>query len=61
MIDSEFSSPTIKFDYNSYLGNIQVYCEGDLPFEDYKALKPQIEIQIHGTNDNSYQLKTSVI
>jgi len=22
MIDSEFSSPTIKFDYNSYLGNI---------------------------------------
>jgi len=61
MIDSEFSSPTIKFDYNSYLGNIQVYCEGSIPFEDYAKLKSQIEIQIHGTNDNSYQLKTNII
>ena len=61
MIDSEFSSPTVKFDYDHYLGNIQVRCLGEKPFEDYAALSPTMTVSIHGTNDVSYSLKKSTI
>ena len=61
MIDSEFSSPTVKFDYDHYLGNIQVRCLGEKPFEDYATLSPTMTVSIHGTNDVSYSLKKSTI
>jgi hypothetical protein len=64
MIDSEFSSPTVKFDYDHYLGNIQVRCLGEKPFEDYSKIgsaKPVMTVSIHGTNDVSYSLKRSTI
>lgn len=61
MIDSEFSSPTVKFDYDHYLGNIQVQCLGEKPFEEYAKLKPVMTVSIHGTNDVSYSLRKSTI
>jgi len=64
MIDSEFSSPTVTFDYEHYLGNIQVRCLGDEPFdsfEDYADEHPVIEVSIHGTNDISYELTRDTI
>jgi hypothetical protein len=61
-MEPEFSSPSTIFNYDNYVGNIQVYCEGfkyNLAY--YNSHSPNISVEIHGTNANAYTLSSSII